>query len=415
MERDGGPTTRSPAGQAAWAVPRRRGMRRWPVLLVLAIAFGLPAGFIMPDAGQLKSMVLPLPELSRAEAAATLPLPEPGGGPGAAASASLAAMPLPMPAPAVPARPPRETRVASMPPPGERGIGRPAGPSHLPDLIGTQAYWIESSGEPLTRQARDNRMGFIEMVLANKGVNNQPRRGRQLLVSAAHILPPGPRNGIVVNLGDQRLYHFREDGSIDTYPVAIGKVARSTVTPTGATAVTLKRRRPTWIPTADMRRRNPNLPASVGPGPHNPMGLFAMNLGWAGYRIHGTNEPSSIGKIVSSGCIRMYPEDIEALFEKTPTGTPVAIVNEPVKLGWEQGELYLEAHPPMEVATGWARGQRPDLPEPANLRERIGRMAGPEAGRIAWDMVKQALDERTGIPLRITRPAAATMVATPPT
>ncbi|MEA3292730.1 MAG: L,D-transpeptidase family protein, partial [Pseudomonadota bacterium] len=88
------------------------------------------------------------------------------------------------------------------------------------------------------------------------------------------------------------------------------------------------------------------LPKVVAAGPDNPLGQYALRLGFPGYLIHGTNKPYGIGMRVSHGCVRMYPEDIATLFSDVPVGEPVNIVHQPYKFGWFAGELYLEAHPP---------------------------------------------------------------------
>ncbi len=90
------------------------------------------------------------------------------------------------------------------------------------------------------------------------------------------------------------------------------------------------------------------LPEVIPPGPDNPLGKFALRLGLPGYLIHGTNKPYGVGMRVSHGCVRMYPEDIELLYPLIPVGTPVAIVNQPIKLGWLGDLLYVEIHPPLE-------------------------------------------------------------------
>jgi L,D-transpeptidase ErfK/SrfK len=121
-------------------------------------------------------------------------------------------------------------------------------------------------------------------------------------------------------------------------------------TPLGVTTITAKVANPSWYPPQSIRdehaARNDILPRVVPPGPDNPLGLHAMRLGLPGYLIHGTNKPSGVGMRVTHGCVRMFPEDIEALYKTVPTGTSVNIVNQPVKIGWTaDGALYLEAHP----------------------------------------------------------------------
>jgi L,D-transpeptidase ErfK/SrfK len=133
-----------------------------------------------------------------------------------------------------------------------------------------------------------------------------------------------------------------------THPISIGRMDWST--PLGTTTITGKVANPSWYPPQSIRdehaARNDILPRVVPPGPDNPLGRHAMRLGLPGYLIHGTNKPSGVGMRVTHGCVRMFPEDIEALYKTVPTGTAVNIVNQPVKIGWTaDGTLYLEAHP----------------------------------------------------------------------
>lgn len=142
----------------------------------------------------------------------------------------------------------------------------------------------------------------------------------------AETAPPPPVERILVNLGERRLYALRSDGETEIFPVAIG--APETPTPTGITRIARKRTDPTWVPTAEMRARNPGLPRQVAPGPDNPLGHHALDLEWPTYVIHGTNEPQSIGGAVTNGCIRLADDAIERLYQIAPVGTVVEIVDE---------------------------------------------------------------------------------------
>ena len=113
----------------------------------------------------------------------------------------------------------------------------------------------------------------------------------------------------------------------------------------GQTKIVRKKEKPTWYPTESTLRDKPEVGTVVPPGPDNPLGEYALYLGWPTYLIHGTNKPYGVGRRVSRGCIRMYPQGVERLFAEIPVGTPVTAVNQPVKLGWHMGELYLEAQP----------------------------------------------------------------------
>jgi L,D-transpeptidase ErfK/SrfK len=153
-----------------------------------------------------------------------------------------------------------------------------------------------------------------------------------------------------------RLYYFpeactgAEECEVATYPVAIGRMDWKT--PLGTAHVTSKKANPAWNPPESIRLEaeadGRYLPKVVPPGPDNPMGAYALYLDLPGYRIHGTNRPYGVGMRATHGCVRMYPEDIEVLFNEIPVGTDVQIVSQPVKFGWDGDTLFMEVHPPLE-------------------------------------------------------------------
>lgn len=151
-----------------------------------------------------------------------------------------------------------------------------------------------------------------------------PETERVVAVPKAAPPPPSPPETILISVADRRLRVTLADGSARSFPIAVGR-SRDLI-PIGTTEIVRKRRNPTWVPTPSMRRKDPTLPAAVPPGPRNPMGLYALDLGWTYYRIHGTNEPQSIGRAASSGCFRMLPKDIEAVFGLVSTGTKVTVI-----------------------------------------------------------------------------------------
>ena len=120
-------------------------------------------------------------------------------------------------------------------------------------------------------------------------------------------------------------------------------------TPLGITEVVRRAENPTWYPPQSVRdeyaAQGRSLGTVVPPGPDNPLGNHALYLGLPGYLIHGTNKPWGLGMRVTHGCIRMFPEDIESLFNSVPDGTLVRIVNQPFKLGRSDSGYFLEAHP----------------------------------------------------------------------
>ncbi|WP_377810826.1 L,D-transpeptidase [Azospirillum sp. A29] len=148
----------------------------------------------------------------------------------------------------------------------------------------------------------------------------------------AQAADPGPADlgaggrSIAISLADRRLYLTDPDGGTRSFPVAIGRPG--VPIPVGDSSIQRKRRDPTWRPTANQRRDNPALPRAVPPGPNNPLGRFALDLGWPAIAIHGTNDPDSIGTRASGGCFRMLPADIETVFAAAEVGMPVRVVRE---------------------------------------------------------------------------------------
>jgi L,D-transpeptidase ErfK/SrfK len=144
----------------------------------------------------------------------------------------------------------------------------------------------------------------------------------------------------------------------------------------------------------------------VGPGPDNPLGDYALRLaaGRGEYMIHGTNNPVAVGMAVTHGCIRMYPEDVAALFALIPVGTKVRLVNEPVKVAWVDGRLFLEAHPPVNE-----EGQSV-VPDVRQLSQKLKRALGDDTAAVHWDLARATLKSANGMPTLVglaTDPASA--------
>ena len=184
-----------------------------------------------------------------------------------------------------------------------------------------------------------------------------PGAGTVVVMPKQRLLPRAPRSGIVINLPEHRLYWYPptpagQEPVVWTFPVSIGKMDWNT--PLGRTTIVSKAKDAPWIPPKSVReeheKRGEPLPAVVPGGPDNPMGRYKMALGIPGgaYLIHGTNRPAGIGMQVTHGCMRLYPEDIETLYGMVPIGTSVTIVNQPYKWGWQDGELLIEVHPPLQ-------------------------------------------------------------------
>jgi L,D-transpeptidase ErfK/SrfK len=270
-------------------------------------------------------------------------------------------------------------------------------------LFGREERVVTAYEDTLYEIAQRYSLGSEEIVRVNPGVDPWlPGEGREIVIPGQRVLPSGAREGIVVNLPEHRLYYFPkarkgEPQRVYTYPVSIGKMDWRT--PLGRTTIVNKRERPTWTPPESVRREHAlagdPLPRVVPPGPDNPLGEYAMRLGIpsGAYLIHGTNNPIAVGMAVTHGCIRMYPDDIKQLFPMVSVGTPVYLINEPLKLAFIDGQLYLEAHPPVN----W-QGEtiEPNVEEFAAMLEAA---LGEELVAIHWDLVFEELGRARGMPV----------------
>lgn len=270
------------------------------------------------------------------------------------------------------------------------------------DIVGELQTVAVRTDETLLDIGRRYGVGYEEMKRANPDVDMWvPEPGTPVVVPTRHILPSGPREGIVLNVAEMRLYYYppAEPRVVETYPVSIGRMDWRT--PLGETRVVAKQKNPSWYPPQSVKleakQEGREMPDVVPPGPDNPLGTRVLRLGIPAYLIHGTNNPWGIGMRVTHGCVRMYPEDIESLFERVPVNTRVRIVNEPVKAGWFAGALYLEVHPVLEEHQ--AEGDQ-------ILRqavERIARSLGAYTHRVDLRRVKAALGARAGLPVSVSR------------
>ncbi|WP_084790084.1 L,D-transpeptidase family protein [Candidatus Sodalis sp. SoCistrobi] len=270
-------------------------------------------------------------------------------------------------------------------------------------LIGENTtHTVIQDGGSLEAIADHYKIGLLAMLEANPCTDPWlPRPGTVLTIPSQMLLPDTPRKGIVINLAEMRLYYYpKGENRVIVYPIGIGQLGRNT--PTMVTSISQKIPNPTWTPTANIRKiylkeQGVTLPAVVPAGPKNPMGLYALRLaaGTGTYLIHGTNANFGIGMRVSSGCIRLRPDDIAALFNSVPVGTRVQVVNEPVKAAVEpDGKRYVEVHQPL------SRTEKDDPQTlPIRFDARTTRfVAAPATDRA---MVKQAVARRSGMPVLV--------------
>src|SRR5262245_16828641 len=259
---------------------------------------------------------------------------------------------------------------------------------------------------------RQYNLGYEEMRSANPGVDQWlPGEGTPIYLPTQSILPEAPREGIVVNVPAMRLYYFTtekpvtqgapEVHKVSTHPIGIG--VEGWATPFGEAKVIQKVKDPIWYVPASIRKehadRGDPLPSVVKAGPDNPLGAYALTLSLPSYLIHGTNKPAGVGMRSSHGCIRLYPEDIEALFSRVPRGTAVRIVNQPVLAGWRDGQLYLEVHPPLAEEQHDLVAEAETALRRALERNRID----PASVVIDHAAIEKIVAEQRGMPLPVLR------------
>jgi L,D-transpeptidase ErfK/SrfK len=285
----------------------------------------------------------------------------------------------------------------------------PRGQFHLPetgDVIGERyTITVENHEETLIDIARRHNIGFEEIRMANPEVSLWvPGKGTEVVIPSRYILPSVPREGVVINLSELRLYYYPADnpGIVETYPVSVGR--EEFATPVGVTRTTIKVKDPAWAPPASMRReaaeRGDPAPEIVPPGPDNPLGKHAILLDMPSYLIHGTNRPDGVGMRVSRGCIRMYPEDIESLYERLPSGTKVNLIDAPFKAGWaEDGTLFVQSFPQLE--------ENMDSFEPLlNALNQVSEKTQGDNITVDYAQVKRAIEKPDGHMIALYGPQA---------
>lgn len=275
-------------------------------------------------------------------------------------------------------------------------------PSGSDTVVGEVQRVIAKHEDTLLDIGRVHGVGYEEIVAANPGVDPWlPGDGTEVLIPSRYILPDAPREGIVVSLAEHRLYYFPparagEPLVVQTYPISIGKMDWKT--PLGRTRIINKRERPAWYPPESVRKEHAlegrPLPKVVPPGPDNPLGDYAMRLDIPGgaYLIHGTNRPAGVGMQVTHGCIRMFPEDIAEFYKLVPVNTPVLMIDQPYKMGWQGNELYIEVHTPLEGQSST------DAHSLTNITRLLVAATQDRTIAIDWARAEKAFIRATGVP-----------------
>lgn len=251
--------------------------------------------------------------------------------------------------------------------------------------------------------ARRHGFGYQDMKLVNPDVDTWlPGDGQEITLPAKFILPVAPMEGIVLNVPEMRLYYYlpKQKGKpqeVLTYPLGVGREGWHT--PYMKTYIAEKKVNPDWYPPESIRKEHEEkgdpLPKIVKSGPDNPLGYFAMRLGRPDYLIHGTNKPYGLGMRVSHGCIRLYPEDIEALFAEVSLKTPVNIINQPYKIGVKDNVIYLEAHPFLDEDT---EKYENNLTSVVAL---IVEISDDQNYELDWSAAYEAINKPNGLPVAI--------------
>ena len=279
-----------------------------------------------------------------------------------------------------------------LPPPGSRLVGE------------NRFHVVENNGGSLESIAKKYNVGFLALLQANPGVDPYvPRAGSVLTIPLQTLLPDVPREGIVLNLAELRLYYYPPGkNTVTVYPIGIGQLGGTTVTPTMVTTVSDKRANPTWTPTANIRARYKaqgiDLPAVMPAGPDNPMGHHAIRLAAYGgvYLLHGTNADFGIGMRVSSGCIRLRDGDIKALFDQVTPGTKVTIINTPIKTSVEpNGVRLVEVHQPLSEHID-------DDPQTLPIVLNASMQAFSQNANTDAAVMNKVMDVRSGMPVYVT-------------
>ncbi len=276
----------------------------------------------------------------------------------------------------------------------------PAGEHIIGELEAVRA----SRAETLLDVALRYDLGYEEIIAANPEIDPWlPEDGAWITLPSQFILPDAPRQGIVINMPEMRLYYYPEtkpgeQAVVITHPISIGSEGRNL--PMGLSKIGEKKINPSWVVPKSIREEHALegdiLPAVVPPGPDNPLGEYSMRLGTSSYLIHGTNKSFSIGMRVSHGCIRMYPEDIESIFPLVPKGTPVRIINQPFKAGWRNDELYIEAHAPLKE-TKFA----PNSSHYTNMVSSVIKASNVILDEMSWEMGWLVAEQYQGVPSKI--------------
>ncbi|MGJ3501006.1 putative L,D-transpeptidase YbiS precursor [Piscirickettsia salmonis] len=269
------------------------------------------------------------------------------------------------------------------------------------DVVGWQVITYSKAGDTPLKIAQRHSVSIQRLQALNPKVRHWQKQ--RIYLPYQVILPQliqQQKSKITVNLAEKRLYYFNAKSKVlSVYPVSIGREHWRTPTPTKTTYIIHKKQHPTWNVPASIQRyyraQGKSLPKQVPPGPENPLGTRALYLGITGILIHGTNQPASIGTASSSGCIRLYTNDIEHLYKQAGVNTPVKLIYQPYKVGFNENVLYIEAHP---VISDYDKNNQ----QRQIIIEKLQNMTNNSKQlQVNWSLVDKAINEAAGIPVPI--------------
>ncbi len=272
------------------------------------------------------------------------------------------------------------------------------------NVVGKLQLVKAKDNETLLDIAREFKVGNNEMFKANPNVDRwYPGAGTPIVIPSRYILPDTPRQGLVLNLPEMRIYFYPkvrngEKPTVITYPVGVGR--QNWRTPLGKTKIIEKVKNPTWTPPksilAEHLAKGDPLPRVVAAGPNNPLGSRKMRLGIPGYLIHGTNKPYGVGMRVSHGCVRLRTEDVEELFGMVSVGQTVRIINQPLKIGHFAGSLFMEFHSPLDEDNLSFEDNFQNALRLAEKKLKIHNNA------LSENTIKAVVQEESGFPVEVT-------------
>lgn len=260
-------------------------------------------------------------------------------------------------------------------------------------VVGSTQHYCIKKGDDLLEIARSYGLGYSEIgVMYRHWDPFILPAGTEMTIPTMWIVPNNHGNGIIVNTGEMRLYYYINDCTqVYTFPIGMGVLDFKT--PQGKFRVIEKKVNPAWhIPKSLQAKYGM---AVMPSGEDNPMGAYKLTLSWGDYGIHGTHMPLGVGRLVSHGCTRMYPEHIKKLFSMVPMDTSVEYVYEPAKIGFRAGHIYLSVHEDVYFKIPSMMFHVLTLLEQRQL-----------ADQVDMRKVMQTVEEHFGNPVDITRQVA---------